>query len=79
MRHPVGSPGDTADRLKPTGRQLQILKLVASGLSDKQIAARLGLSRSTIRTHLHRLYADHGLHNRAQAVALWMRGGGRSL
>ncbi len=55
-------------------RQREIMRLVASGLSDKEIAARLQVSPFTVRTHLQRLYAQHGLHNRAEAAATWMIG-----
>jgi len=55
-------------------RQREIMRLVATGLSDKEIAARLQLSPFTVRTHLQRLYAQHGLHNRAEAAATWMIG-----
>jgi DNA-binding CsgD family transcriptional regulator len=52
-------------------RQRQILDLAATGLSDKEIARRLGLSHRTVRTHLEKLYRDRGIRNRAQAIALW--------
>jgi DNA-binding NarL/FixJ family response regulator len=55
-----------------TPRQSQIIALAASGLADKEIAAQLHRSLSTIRTHLRRLYRVHGLRNRAEAVAVWM-------
>ena len=55
-------------------RQREIMHLVATGLSDKEIAARLQMSPHTVRTHLQRLYAQHGLHNRAEAAATWMKG-----
>jgi DNA-binding CsgD family transcriptional regulator len=55
-------------RLSP--RQAEILGLIAAGASDKEIASSLRISIPTVRTHLHRLYRDHGLRNRAQAVAL---------
>lgn len=54
-------------------RQREIMHLVAVGLSDKEIAARLQLSPHTVRTHLQRLYAQHGLRNRAEAAANWTR------
>src|SRR5690242_2284996 len=59
-----------------SGRQEQILALAARGSSDKEIAAALGVSPHTIRTHLQRLYRDHGVTNRAAAVAAWMEGQG---
>jgi DNA-binding CsgD family transcriptional regulator len=52
-------------------RQREIMLLLAKGLSDKEIAARLQLSPHTVRTHLQRLYAQHGLRNRAEAAATW--------
>jgi DNA-binding CsgD family transcriptional regulator len=55
-----------------TQRQAQILELAALGQSDKQIAASLGLSTHTIRTHLQRLYRTRSLSNRAEAVAAWL-------
>jgi DNA-binding CsgD family transcriptional regulator len=55
-----------------TPRQAQILELAALGQSDKQIAASLGLSAHTVRTHLQRLYRTRSLSNRAEAVAAWL-------
>jgi DNA-binding NarL/FixJ family response regulator len=60
-------------RLRLTPRQSQIVALIASGLSDKQVAARLGLAHRTIRTHLDRLLREHGLHSRTEVVAAWLR------
>jgi DNA-binding CsgD family transcriptional regulator len=54
-------------------RQREIMRLVAGGLSDKEIAAQLQLSPYTVRTHLQRLYAQHGLRNRAEAAAIWTK------
>jgi DNA-binding CsgD family transcriptional regulator len=55
-------------------RQREIMVLVATGLSDKEIAAQLQVSPHTVRTHLQRLYSQHGLRNRAEAAATWTRG-----
>jgi DNA-binding NarL/FixJ family response regulator len=56
-----------------TARQQEIMALIASGLSDKQIAACLGLSPRTVRTHLERLFRNHELHSRTAAVAKWLQ------
>jgi DNA-binding NarL/FixJ family response regulator len=56
-------------------REAQIMALIERGLSDKQIALSLGVSYRTIRTHLERLFKDHGLHNRASALARWLHEG----
>jgi DNA-binding CsgD family transcriptional regulator len=69
--HKASSPIVT---MSASPRQLEIMGLVAAGLSDKEIAARLQVSPYTVRTHLQRLYASHGLHNRAEATATWMVG-----
>jgi DNA-binding CsgD family transcriptional regulator len=52
-------------------RQSEIVSLIASGYSDKQIAIALGVSQRTVRTQLERLYMANGLHSRAQAVHVW--------
>ena len=64
-----GSPG----RTHASPRQAEILNLVADGLSDKEIALRLGLSYGTVRTHLERFFTASGVRDRAGAVALWVR------
>jgi DNA-binding CsgD family transcriptional regulator len=60
-------------KLRLTPRQSQVLALIASGHSDKEIASRLGVSHRTVRTHLDRLLREHGLHSRTEAVAAWLR------
>jgi DNA-binding CsgD family transcriptional regulator len=54
-----------------TPRQAQILGLAANGLSDKEIARRLGVTHRTVRTHFEKLFHDRGIRNRSQAIALW--------
>lgn len=49
-----------------------ILELAASGLVDKQIGRRLGLSHSTVRNHLERHYERTGLPCRTAAVVGWL-------
>jgi LuxR family transcriptional regulator, maltose regulon positive regulatory protein len=59
------APGD---RLLTT-RELEVLRLVAEGLTDVDIAARLVLSRHTVHRHLQNAYARLGCSSRAAAVA----------
>jgi DNA-binding CsgD family transcriptional regulator len=58
-----------------TRRQLQIVELLAEGLTYKQIALRVGLGQSTVRSHLHQVYGKLGVHDRAQAVLACEREG----
>jgi DNA-binding NarL/FixJ family response regulator len=52
----------------PTGRELDVLRGVARGLGNKQIAAELGLSPRTVQTHLTNLFAKLGVSSRTEAV-----------
>src|SRR3989449_8910813 len=61
-------------RLRLSPRQSQVLALIASGLSDKEVASRLGLAHRTVRTHIDRMLREHGLRSRTEAGAAWLRG-----
>jgi two-component system, NarL family, nitrate/nitrite response regulator NarL len=54
-------------------RELEIIRMIAEGLSVPQIAATLHLAPSTVRTHVQNLYAKLGVSDRAAAVAEAMR------
>jgi two-component system nitrate/nitrite response regulator NarL len=56
-----------------TAREHEILLLLAEGLSAPEIGRRLYLGTSTVKTHLHHLYAKLGVDDRAAAVAEGMR------
>jgi putative nucleotidyltransferase with HDIG domain len=51
-------------------RELDVVRRLARGMVYKQIASELGLSTSTIRTHLHNIYGKLGARDRAQAVLI---------
>jgi DNA-binding NarL/FixJ family response regulator len=52
-----------------TGREVEILGLLAEGLGNKTIAARLGISEHTVKTHVTSVFAKLGVSTRAEAVA----------
>jgi putative nucleotidyltransferase with HDIG domain len=51
-------------------RELEVVRRLARGMVYKQIASEMGLSTSTIRTHLHNIYGKLGARDRAQAVLI---------
>ena len=58
-----------------TAREVEVLRLVAQGLSHKQIAERLVISRKTASNHVERIYAKIGVNNRAMAGLFAMKHG----
>ena len=66
---------DIADSAVLSNRERQVLALLADGLGNKQIAARLGISTNTVKTHLELLFEKLGVASRAEAVAVGVRRG----
>jgi PAS domain S-box-containing protein len=58
-----------------TQRELEVLRLLASGVATEDIAGALGVSRSTARNHIESILAKLGVHSRLQAVVYASRHG----
>jgi DNA-binding CsgD family transcriptional regulator len=64
----LGEEDERVERLTP--RQGEILRLVAAGLTDAQIADRLGIATGTVNKHLEAVYERLDVHTRTAAAAL---------
>lgn len=62
-------------RAELSGREVQVLQLVAHGHPNREIAERLGISALTVKSHLSRISRRLGTGDRAELVALGMRAG----
>ena len=58
-----------------TGRERQVLQLGGEGLSNKEIAGKLGLSDKTVRNHMNNIFIKLRAHDRTQAVLAALREG----
>jgi DNA-binding NarL/FixJ family response regulator len=65
----------TSDATPLSKREREILQRVADGATTKQVAADLGISPHTVKTHLERIFEKLGANDRAQAVAIAIRTG----
>jgi putative nucleotidyltransferase with HDIG domain len=70
LPNPVVGRQRQIDPCPLSARESDVLKRLAEGKVYKQIAAELGLSTSTVRTHLHNVYGKLGAVDRAQAVLI---------
>ena len=58
-----------------TRRELEILELLAEGISNKEIATRIGISFETVRTHLGHIYEKLHVQGRTEAVTRFLKSG----
>ena len=57
--------------LRLTGREREVLRLAASGLSNKELADRLAISQGTVKTHLTRIFNKLGVRSRMELAAAY--------
>jgi LuxR family maltose regulon positive regulatory protein len=70
MSEPPNSPGLQSSLVEPlSARELEVLHLIAEGLSNDSIARKLFLSVSTVKVHLRHIYGKLNVNSRTQAVA----------
>ena len=58
-----------------TARELEILRMIATGAANKQIAYQLKISEKTVRNHVSNMYEKLGIYDRSQAVLYAVRKG----
>lgn len=56
-----------------TGRQIDVMEQLAAGLSNREIATKLGLSRSTVKTHILSIYQRMRCSNRIHLTLNWLQ------
>ncbi len=54
-------------------REREVWQLLIAGKSNKEIARHLGISPSSVKTYLHRLYRKLGVSSRVEAICLYFR------
>ena len=69
------APSATPEGPQLTRREIEILQLVADGLSNKEIGARLSITEGTVKNHVHNALEKLHLENRIQAAAYVVRQG----
>ena len=66
----AGNPGTTGEPEPPlSDRETEVLRAIAAGYSNKEIAALLAITEATVKTHTHHLYGKLGVKRRGQAIA----------
>ncbi len=65
QRPTAGRPDSTSD---PTRRELEVVTLLSTGMSNREIAGQLFISEYTVRNHLGHIFGKLGVSSRTQAV-----------
>jgi LuxR family maltose regulon positive regulatory protein len=67
---PATAPSPESPLIEPLSeREREVLRLVADGLTNQQIADELVIALSTVKSHTHSIYGKLGVQNRTQAIA----------
>jgi DNA-binding CsgD family transcriptional regulator len=71
----VESPTHGREVVRLSPREIQVLALVSEGVATQQIARRLSVSPSTVRSHIQNILRKVGAHNKLEAIAIARREG----
>ena len=71
-RRPLGTRDESTAPADLTSRQREVLGLICQGLTDEEIARKLGVARNTVRNHVTVIYQRIDVHSRAAAI-VWAR------
>lgn len=74
----ASTPAPASGRPTLTERELEIVALLEEGLTNKQIARRLGIATTTVRNHVHRILEKLGARTRGEAAAMARRRSARA-
>ncbi|HEX6510011.1 MAG TPA: response regulator transcription factor, partial [Chloroflexota bacterium] len=69
--HPAAPEAALPDGLTP--REAEVLRLIAEGLNNREIAERLVVTEATVKTHINNIFSKAELRDRAQAVVYAIR------
>lgn len=69
---PEAGPADLTTRL--TSREVDVLELIAEARTNRQIATRMGVTESTVKTHLSNIFAKTGVQSRGELIRLFLDG-----
>jgi DNA-binding NarL/FixJ family response regulator len=76
LRHAIrGADDDTPSPEPLTPREIEVLRLLADGLGNKEIAARMNISEHTIKFHIRSILGKLGASSRTEAVSRGLRSG----
>lgn len=65
-------PAKTGGEMELSAREAEIMNALARGLAYKEIAGELGISTSTVKNHLYRIYEKLHVRSRTEAVVKWL-------
>jgi DNA-binding CsgD family transcriptional regulator len=69
----VDFPADRPDCSQLSRRETEVLGLVATGLTNVEVAIRLGVGVHAVKFHLASIYRKLGAHNRTEATSFYLR------